>query len=94
MFLNGYMNLFDLSNKTNLGNNFTREDYPNRYCLYGFNLEPILNCSRDFVSVTKEEEVTIKITFKTQPDETTLDLICYIEYDKIIEFDKDKKVIE
>jgi hypothetical protein len=42
----------------------------------------------------KEEEVTIKITFKTQPDETSLDLICYIEYDKIIEFDEDKKVIE
>ena len=93
-YLNGYMTLFDLSNKTNLGNNITREDYPNGYCLYGFNLEPILNCSGDFVSVSKEEEVTIKITFKTQPDETSLDLICYIEYDKIIEFDKDKKVIE
>ena len=93
-YLNGYMTLFDLSNKTNLGNNITREDYPNGYCLYGFNLEPILNCSGDFVSVSKEEEVTIKITFKTQPDETSLDLIFYIEYDKIIEFDKDKKVIE
>jgi hypothetical protein len=88
------MTLFDLSNMTNLGNNITREDYPNGYCFYGFNPEPILNCSGDFVSVSKEEEVTIKITFKTQPDETSLDLICNIEYDKIIEFDKDKKVIE
>ena len=88
------MTLFDLSNKSNICNNITREDYPDGYCLYGFNLEPILNCSGDFVSVSKEEEVTIKITFKTQPDETSLDLICYLEYDKLIEFDKDKKVIE
>ena len=93
-YLNGYMTLFDLSNKSNLGNNITREDYPNGNCLYGFNLEPILNCSGDFVSISKEEEVTIKINFASQPEEPSLDLICYLEFDKVIEFDKDKKAVE
>ena len=92
-YLNGYISLFDTFTKPDIGNTVSREDYPNGYALYGFNLQPSINCSGDLVFLPKDEAVTVKIEFDGEPDDKFLDLICYLEYDKIIQIGSDRKVI-
>ena len=85
--------MFDTFTKSDIGNTVSREDYPNGYALYGFNLEPSINCSGDLVFLPKDEAVTVKIEFDGEPEDNFLDLICYLEYDKIIQIGSDRKVI-
>jgi hypothetical protein len=90
-YLNAYTSLFDVVSKPDLGNNITRQDYPNGYALYGFNLQSSINCVGDFAALAKEGPVTIEVTFATKPTEDDLDLYCYLEYDKFLEINSSRE---
>jgi len=93
LYLNGYMSLFDVASKTDLGNNISREDFPNGYTLYGFNLQPNINCGGDMQQILNNSKITIKIEFAQNSPTTIFDLIVYKEYDKFIQIDSDRKLV-
>ena len=66
-------------------------DYKNGYTLFGFNLSPDESLG-DNLNLIKEGHLSFDLRLKTGHAES-ITIICYLEYDTILEIDKDRNVL-
>jgi hypothetical protein len=89
--LMGYYSLFTGVDKFHEGNNITREDYPNGYTLFAFDLTSDL-CSGEHLDLTKKGNLSINLGFASAL-KVNVNIVIYTEYQQVIEIDKNRKVI-
>lgn len=77
----------------NEGNCISRDNYPNGYCLYAFDLTPDLsaNCNTHW-NLVKTGAVRLELRFDTELQES-INCVVYTEYDNILEIDSSRQVI-
>lgn len=91
-YLMGYMSLFSGTGTLyhNQGNEITRQDYPQGYTLYAFDLSPDLS-SGPHISPIKQGNLRIGIQF-AEGLTATVNCIIYAEFDSMIEIDSNRNV--
>ena len=95
MYVDCYHSLFSGTgiHFLNEGNRITREDYPNGYCLFAFDLTPVLSandCAQ--WNLIKHGSVRLDVRFD-DPLITTVNCIVYAEYENIMKIDASRQVI-
>lgn len=75
----------------NDGNNISRENYPNGYCLMVFDLTPDLSANLSHWNLIKHGSVRIEVRFENALNQT-VNCIVYAEFDNLIEIDKNRNV--
>jgi hypothetical protein len=81
-YLDGYRSLAKIVKDLDI----TYEEYKNGYTLFAFDLNPDIS-SCEHYSLLKDGSMDLEITTKA-PNGTSITLICYLEYDNIIEINK------
>lgn len=77
----------------NHGNSITREDYPDGYCLFAFDLTPDLSAGNDtHWNLIKHGSVRLDVRFGTALTET-INCLVYAEYESILEIDASRQPI-
>ena len=73
LYIDSYLTLFMGTGKwnTNDGNDISRDNYPNGYCLYLFNIDPAKQME-DLVPISKQGNIKVEVRF-AQPLPTTVD---------------------
>ena len=92
-YVRAYHSLFtgvDKSVTTN-GNFIERDEYPNGYCLYAFDLTPDL-CNGEHFNLIKSGNLRINLDFKSAL-KTPVNGILYLEYQNIIEINKNRQIL-
>ena len=92
LYLPGYMSLFSGTGTLfhNQGNQISRQDYPEGYTLFAFDLSPDLSAG-PHVSTIKQGNLRIGIQFGA-PLPATVNCIIYAEFDSLIEIDANRNV--
>ena len=72
-------------------NDITYEDFKNGYFILAYNLSPDL-CSEEHYSLLKDGSLELDFKFGKEPV-VPLNLICYMEFDNIIEITKSRTII-
>ena len=87
------MSLFNGIGKDNRdeGNDIDREEYPNGYALYAFDLSPDLTDSESF-SLARQGTVRVDMTFG-EALASTVTIVSYAEFENIIEIDRNRNVV-
>lgn len=88
-YIEAYTSLFQ--NIREAGNNISYIDYANGNTIYAFDLTPDL-CSSEHFSLLKDGSLDLDIKFKTTPAVSTT-AIFYLEFDNIIEIDKQRNIL-
>ena len=92
--LQGYLSLLQATGRL-MGQNgldiHPFNDYPNGSALYGFDITPDFSESPTF-NLLKEGKIGISISLNT-PHDNSITLVCYLEYDTVLEIDKDRRII-
>ena len=93
-FIEAYHTLFSRTGKMNydVGNDISREEYPNGYTLYAFDLTPDMCGSSPHFNVVQKGNLAIDIQFTTAPTNAA-SVICYGEFENTIHVDSDRNVI-
>jgi hypothetical protein len=91
-YLKGYMSMFQgIGNLYHdRGIQITRNDYPNGYCLYAFDLSPDLSTGAH-TSPIRQGNLRVGLQF-AEPLATTVNVILYAEFDSLIEIDNNRNV--
>ncbi|XP_011688631.1 PREDICTED: uncharacterized protein F54H12.2-like [Wasmannia auropunctata] len=77
----------------NEGNSISRENYPDGYCLFAFDLTPDLSANNNtHWNLMKHGNVRIEVRFE-EALQNTINCIVYGEYDNILEIDASRQVI-
>ena len=87
----GYYSLFTGIDKLHEGNNITRDEYNNGYCLFAYDLTSDL-CSGAHLDLIEKGSLTLELTFEKSLI-TTVSVVVYLEYQQIIEITKERDVI-
>ena len=76
-----YNTLFSGTGKMyfNTGNDISREEYPNGYTIYAFDLTPDMCGSSPHFNVVQKGNLTIEIQFATAPA-AAVSVVCYREF--------------
>ena len=93
-FIEAYYTLFSGTGKMNydVGNDISREEYPDGYTLYAFDLSPDMCGSSPHFNVVQKGNLAIDIQFATAPTNAA-SVICYGEFENTIHVDSDRNVI-
>ena len=91
-YIRGYYSLFENIDKPVFatGNDISREDFPNGYSLFAFDLTPDL-CSGDQFNMIKTGNLDVAITFKKGIDNSIV-VLFYMEYDNLVEINNKYEV--
>lgn len=91
-YIRAYNTLFDNIDRPIFmtGNNITRDDYKNGYCLYAYDLSADL-CSGEHFNLLKTGNLSIHLTFGTGAP-NALQLVLFQEFDSIIEINQNRIV--
>ena len=91
-YLRGYYSLFENIDKPIFatGNDISREDYPNGYALFAFDLTPDL-CSGDQFNLIKTGNLDLGLTFSSSLAESIV-VLFYMEYDNLVEINNKYEV--
>ena len=73
------------------GNDITREDYPNGYALYAFDLSPDLAEEGHF-NLENQGTVRLELKFGTALA-NTVTVVAYAEFENVIEIDRNRNII-
>lgn len=95
MYVDAYHTLFTGTgiHFLNLGNSITREDYPNGYCLFAFDLTPDLSANDGtHWNLIKNGTVRMDVRFD-DPLNNTVNCVIYAEYDNLLEIDSSRQVL-
>ena len=86
------MNLFSGIGKENRdeGNDIARENYPNGYALYAFDLSPDL--AEGHFNLVKQETVRVELNFGTALANTVI-VVAYAEIENVIEIDRNRNIV-
>ena len=92
-YISAYMSLFSGTGKINRddGNFVSREEYPNGYALYTYDLSPDL-AEDDHFNLSREGSVRLTMRF-AQPLPASVTVIAYAEYENVIEIDRNRNVL-
>ena len=92
-YIQAYQTLFSGINKMyhDTGHFISRDDYPNGYTLYCFDLSPDLN-SGDHLNLIKKGNLRFEIRF-AQPLPQTVMVIAYAQFHNILEVDKQRNIM-
>ena len=84
-YIRGYYSLFEIIDKPVFAkrNDISREDYPNVYSLFAFDLTPDL-CSGDQFNIIRTGNLDVGLTFADSLDDSIV-VIFYLEYDNLVE---------
>ena len=87
------MSLFSGTGKENRdeGNDIAREDYPNGYALYAFDLSPNLAEEGHF-NLAKQGTVRVELKFGTVLP-NTVTVVAYAEFENVIEIDRNRNIV-
>ena len=93
-FIKAYNTLFSGTGKMyyNTGNDISRQDYPNGYALYAFDLTPDMCGSYPHFNVVQKGNLAIEIQFTTAPT-AAVSVVCYGEFENTIHIDSERNVI-
>ena len=88
-----YMSIFSGTGKENRdeGNDIAREDYPNGYALYAFDLSPDLAEEGHF-NLAKKGTVRVELKFGTALL-NTVTVVAYAEFENVIEIDSNRNIV-
>ena len=89
----GYFSLLQASGLLykNRGSTISYENFGNGYALYGFDLSSDPSPENQCLDLIQEGKLSLSITLKTASTKA-ITIVVYLEYDKLIEVDKDKNV--
>ena len=92
-YIQAYMSLFSGTGKENRdeGNDIAREDYPNGYALYAFDLSPDLAEEGHF-NLAKQGTTRVELKFGTVLA-NTVTVVAYAEFDNVIEIDCKRNIV-
>ena len=87
------MSLFSGTDKENRdeGNDIAREDYPNGYALYAFDLSPAL-AQEGHLNLAKQGTVRFELKFGTALN-NTVTVVAYAEFQNVIEIDRNRNIV-
>ena len=91
-YIRGYYSLFENIDKPIFatGNDISREDYPNGYTLFAFDLTPDL-CSGEQFNLIKTGNLDVGLTFADSLVDSIV-VIFYLEYDNLVEINNKYEV--
>ena len=91
-YIRAYYSLFENIDKPIFatGNDISRDEYPNGYSLFAFDLTPDL-CSGDQFNLIKTGNLDIALTFSTSLEKSIV-VIIYMEYDNLVEINNKYEV--
>ena len=76
----------------NSGNDISREEFPNGYAIYAFDLTPDVCGSSPHFNAVQRGNLAVTITFSAAPT-TAMTLVCYGEFENLIQIDAERNVI-
>ena len=93
LYVRSYFNLFTGVGKAyrDDGNDISRHDFPRGYTLFCFDLSPNLHSDAEFIPVQKGD-LRLEMKFQT-PLAKTINVICYAEFDNVIEVDRNRQIL-
>ena len=93
-FLQAYNTLFSGTGKmyANTGLDITRDDYPNGYALYAFDLTPDMCNAADYFNTVQRGSLSVSITFEKNTPEA-IAMVCYADFENIIRIDSERNAI-
>ena len=94
-FIQAYNTLFSGTGKMNYntGLDISREDYPKGYTLYAFDLTPDMCGSSPYFNTVQRGSLTVDITFAQAPGATAIAMVCYGDFENVIQIDSERNVI-
>ena len=94
-FIQAYNTLFSGTGKMNYntGLDISREDYPKGYTLYAFDLTPDMCGSSPYFNMVQRGSLTVDITFAEAPGAAAIAMVCYGDFENVIQIDSEKNVI-
>ncbi len=93
-FIEAYNTLFSGTGKMyyNTGNDISRQEYPNGYALYAFDLMPDMCGSSPHFNVVQKGNLAIEIQFTTAHT-AAISVECYGEFENTIHIDSERNLI-
>ncbi len=95
-FTQAYNTLFSGTGKMNYntGLDISREDYPEGYTLYAFDLTPDMCGASPYFNTIQRGSLTVDITFAAGSLPTTaVAMVCYGEFENVIQIDSERNVM-
>ena len=93
-FIQAYNTLFSGTGKmyANMGLDITRDEYPDGYTLYAFDLTPDMCNAADYFNTVQRGTLSVDINFADQTKES-IAMVCYADFENIIRIDSERNVI-
>jgi len=91
-YLESYMSLFTATGKYNVDEaiNITRQEYPNGYCIYGFDLSSDQSADAAYFDGVKTGNFVIDLKF-SEATPRAINVVVLFEYDSVIRLDRSRK---
>ena len=93
-FIQAYNTLFSGTGKmfSNMGLDITRDDYPQGYTLFAFDLTPDMCNTADYFNTVQRGTLSVDLTFEKDTPEA-ISMVCYSDFENIIRIDSERNVI-
>ena len=93
-YIEAYTTLFSGTGKMyyDVGNDISREEFPNGYAIYAFDLTPDMCSSADHFNTIQRGNLAVDIRFSNAPA-AAASLVCYGEFENTIHIDSERNVI-
>ncbi len=94
-FIQAYNTLFSGTGKMNYntGLDISRKDYPKGYTLYAFDLTPDMCGSSPYFNTVQRGSLTVDITFAEALGAAAIAMVCYGDFENVIQIDSERNVI-
>ena len=94
-FIQAYNTLFSGTGKMNYntGLDISRKDYPKGHTLYAFDLTPDMCGSSPYFNTVQRGSLTVDITFAQAPGAAAIAMVCYGDFENVIQIDSERNVI-
>ena len=93
-FIQAYNTLFSGTGKmfSNMGLDITRDDYPQGFTLFAFDLTPDMCNTADYFNTVQRGTLSVDLTFDQATPEA-ISMVCYSDFENIIRIDSERNVI-
>ena len=93
-YIEAYTTLFSGTGKMyyDVGNDISREEFPNGYAIYAFDLTPDMCSSSPHFNTVQRGNLAVDIRFSAAPT-AAASLVCYGEFENTIHIDSERNVI-
>ena len=93
-YIQAYNTLFSGTGKmfSNMGLDITRDDYPQGFTLFAFDLTPDMCNTADYFNTVQRGTLSVDLTFEKDTPEA-ISMVCYSDFENIIRIDSERNVI-